>query len=166
MPIATTTESEDIEVAFPSLAFFDRLRQLMNTQPAKYGQLGWCDIRVLCAVMADDPLPEDEYYGLVFDTFECTDVERVVAGSPAEAMVAFDADCVLEAYYSTWKEMVDVIASNGAADLTHTLNYLTLPDVPMRAWGPDQERADKFFRYNQTLQEFFNDASVLHVISR
>ena len=166
MSVATTRETDRDDVPFPSLAFFEGLRDLMNTQPAKYDQLGWCDIRVLCAVVADDPLAEDEYYGLEFDTFECVSAERIVAASPGEAMALFDADCVLEAYYSTWREMVEAIAANGAADLTHTLNYLTLPDVPMRAWGPDQERADKFFRYNQTLQEFFNDASQLHVVPR
>lgn len=166
MSVVTNSPVEKQAVPFPSLDFFERLGELMNRQPAKYEQLGWCDIRILCAVVADDPLNEDEYYGLEFDTFDCAAVEKVAAANPAEAMAAFDADCVLEAYYSTWREMLEAIRANGSADLTHTLNYLTLPDVPMRAWGPDQERADKFFRFNQTLQEFFNDASQLHFASR
>lgn len=161
-----TTEVEREKISFPTLEFFEALQGLMNSQPAKYDQLGWCDIRLLCAIVADDPLAEDEYYGLVFDTFECTSAERIDAQTPEEAMIDFDADCILEAYYSTWRDMVESIRANGGADLTHTLNYLTLPDVPMRAWGPDQERADKFFRYNQTLQEFFNDAARLPVAAR
>lgn len=162
---AAISDIERDEVRFPSLAFFERLGDLMNEQTQKYDHLGWCDIRLLCAMVADEPLASDEYYGLAFDTFECVAVERVTAASPSEAMERFDADCVLEAYYSTWREMVETIAANGGADLTHTLNYLTLPDIPMRAWGPDQERADKFFRYNQTLQEFFNDACRLRVLT-
>jgi hypothetical protein len=38
----------------------------------------------------------------------------------------------------------------------HTLNYLTPPNTPMRAWSEDPVRRDLFFRFNQSLQEFFN----------
>ena len=45
------------------------------------------------------------------------------------------------------------------ADLEHTLNYLTLPDVPLRVSGPDQLEIDAFYRYNETIQRFFNGAA-------
>jgi hypothetical protein len=67
---------------------------------------------------------------------------------------------VLEASLSTWREMIENIrAHGGTPDLQHTLNYLTLPDVPMVVSGPDQLEVDTFYRYNETLQRFFNAAA-------
>ena len=48
---------------------------------------------------------------------------------------------------------------SGPSDLEHTLNYLTFPDDPMLVSGPDQLQIDVFYRYNESLQRFFNGAS-------
>lgn len=154
------------EVAFPSEDFFAALRDRMNARPEHYQSLGWCDIRLLCVMVADDGLDDDEFYGMAFDTFDCVEARRVLAGGAEAAARDFDADCVLEAYYGTWRDMIESIMINGKAGLEQTLNYLSLPDIPIRAWGPDQERLDKFFRYNQTLQDFFDDASTLEITLR
>jgi hypothetical protein len=57
--------------------------------------------------------------------------------------------------------MLENIRRNGHADLTHTLNYLTLPDWPFRLVpvdeGEGQLDVDRFYRYNETLQEFFDE---------
>ena len=45
--------------------------------------------------------------------------------------------------------------------MEHTLNYLTFPDGPMVVSGPDQLQADAFFRYNESLQRFFNGAAAV-----
>ena len=66
---------------------------------------------------------------------------------------------VIEAPIEIWQEMIDNIRKNGAPDLQHTLNYLTFPDDPMVVSGPDQLRTDAFYRYNESLQRFFNGAS-------
>ena len=55
--------------------------------------------------------------------------------------------------------MSENIRANRGPDLEHTLNYLTFPDDPMRVAGPDQLQVDAFFRYNQSLQRFFNGAA-------
>ena len=57
-------------------------------------------------------------------------------------------------------EMVENIAQHGRADLHHTLNTLDLDreDGLAHSVHGDQYREDLFFRYNQTLQYFF-DAS-------
>ncbi len=55
--------------------------------------------------------------------------------------------------------MIENIRAHGAPDLAHTLNYLTFPDDPMRVSGPDQLQVDAFYRYNQTLQRFFNGSA-------
>ena len=75
---------------------------------------------------------------------------------------------ILEGDYAAWKEMVENIHQNGHADLTHTLNYLTLPDWPLRLVpvdeGEGQLDVDRFYRYNQTLQEFFDEAAALETL--
>ena len=68
---------------------------------------------------------------------------------------------VVEAPLSVWRKMIDNIRSRGEPDLEHTLNYLSFPDDPMVIDGPDQLMVDAFFRYNQSLQLFFNGAAAL-----
>jgi hypothetical protein len=64
-----------------------------------------------------------------------------------------------------WREMVENIRRHGHADLTHTLNYLTLPDWPLHLVPVDdiegQLDVDRFYRYNETLQEFFDEAAAV-----
>jgi hypothetical protein len=58
--------------------------------------------------------------------------------------------------------MVENIRRHGHADLTHTLNYLTLPDWPLRlipTADDDQLDVDRFYRYNESLQQFFDEAA-------
>ena len=66
---------------------------------------------------------------------------------------------LLEASLDTWREMIENIQTHGAPDLKHTLNYLTFPDDPMLVSSPDQLQIDAFYRYNQSLQRFFNGAA-------
>jgi hypothetical protein len=65
--------------------------------------------------------------------------------------------------YAAWREMVENIQACGGADLTHTLNYLTLPDWPLHLLPLDESGgqldADRFYRYIESLQEFFNEAA-------
>ena len=57
--------------------------------------------------------------------------------------------------------MIENIRQNGEADLSHTLNVLTMPGIPLQLEAPDQLKADLFFRFNQTFQEFFNGAAAV-----
>ena len=50
------------------------------------------------------------------------------------------------------------IKKNGAPDLEHTLNRLTMAGTPLRLISDDQLKLDLFFRMNQSFQAFF-DAS-------
>ena len=68
------------------------------------------------------------------------------------------ADFVLEAKLGAWKEMIENITANGGPDLSHTLNLLTLPGVPIKVTAEDQLKDDVFSRFNSTFQEFFNGA--------
>lgn len=68
---------------------------------------------------------------------------------------------VIEAPLEAWKDMLENIRANGGPDLQHTLNFLTFPDDPMVVSGPDQLQTDAFYRYNESLQRFFNGASAV-----
>ena len=67
---------------------------------------------------------------------------------------------LLESEKPVYKAMIQNIATNGHADLHHTLNTLDLgrPEGLSHSMHGDQYREDLFFRYNQTMQYFF-DAS-------
>ncbi|MEO6197211.1 MAG: hypothetical protein ABIP58_03795 [Dehalococcoidia bacterium] len=55
--------------------------------------------------------------------------------------------------------MVRNIRANGAADIEHSLNRLTMADVPLKLVARDQLQADIFYRFNQSFQAFFNEAA-------
>jgi len=72
---------------------------------------------------------------------------------------------ILEGDYAAWKEMIESIRTHGSADLTHTLNYLTLPDWPLRLVAVNEEEGqldvDRFYRYQESLQAFFDEAAAV-----
>ncbi len=60
--------------------------------------------------------------------------------------------------YERWKELIENIKQHGRADLHHTLNTLDLDAQDEFARAKDYYRRDKFYRFNQSFQNFF-DAS-------
>jgi hypothetical protein len=55
--------------------------------------------------------------------------------------------------------MIENVTANRGPDREHTLNYLTFPDDPLRVTGPSQLEVDLFYRYNESLQRFFDGAA-------
>ena len=55
--------------------------------------------------------------------------------------------------------MIENIKQHGSADLTHTLNTidLTIPEGFARSY--DGYRRDAFYRFNQSLQHFFDSSA-------
>jgi hypothetical protein len=53
-------------------------------------------------------------------------------------------------------------ARSGCPELRNTLNSLTLIGDELWLESADQLREDKFYRFNQSLQELFNLAARLH----
>jgi hypothetical protein len=144
---------------FPSTEWFARLAERMAAQSEKYRKLGVIDLTLV--VRIEFPDHHTEMYALDFDAYGCRDVKRVDRLED----VGGRHPVVIEGEFSAWKEMVENIRAHGAADLTHTLNYLTLPDWPLRL-APvnpkeDQLDVDRFYRYNESLQEFFNEAAAI-----
>ncbi len=134
-----------------TVAFFEGLAAEMNAHPERYEVLGDCDL-VLGIVMARDG--EDAFRArLTFEGIACLDVSEAEAGDEALA------DCWLEGPFDAWQAMVDDIVEHGRATGRHTLNSLTLVGESIRLRGSDVMGIDKFSRFNQSLQEFFDGAA-------
>ena len=136
---------------FPTVEWFQALESQAAQNVEKFRRLGFCDASVGIKVLAENGLGEDRGFVLRFDGYRCKAVEAVA--EPEKV-----ADFVLEGKFGAWKGMIENIKANGGPDLKHTLNYLTLPGDPIRVTARDQLKQDLFFRYNSTLQEFFNGA--------
>ena len=83
--------------------------------------------------------------------FEANDFVREAAEKDLR-----DMDFWLEQPYDKWQEMLTNIKSNGAADLSHTLNTIDLSMPEGLARSHDGYRRDAFYRFNQSIQDFFN----------
>lgn len=141
---------------FPSVAWFQALADRMDAQPEKYRRLGNVDLTLVPHVLYPDG--REVVLRLVFEGPHC----RTVDAPPTLVAVRGPHPVVIEGEYATWREMVENIRTHGHADLQHTLNFLTLPDWPLRlhALDPDagQLDVDRFYRYAATLQAFFDEA--------
>ena len=141
---------------FPSTKWFEALAGRMAQDEAAYRALGSIDCTMVVRVDAPDG---PDLYEIAFEGFGVRSVRRL-----ARIEDAAPEHFVLEASLGTWREMVDNIRAHAGPDLTHTLNYLTFPDDPMRVTGPDQLEVDAFYRYNESLQRFFNGAAAVPTV--
>ena len=142
---------------FPSTEWFQMLADCMAAQPEKYAKLGPVDLTLIVRIVHPDE--RSDTFRLVFKGHACRAVERLDGD-----LHALDGPhtVIMEGPHAAWSEMVDNIRTHGSADREHTLNYLTLPDWPLRLvpsdGGDGQLEVDRFYRYIESLQEFFNEA--------
>jgi hypothetical protein len=145
--------------AFPSVAWLQRLADAMAAQPEKYLELGPLDLTLVACIVQPDG--RKELYALEFDGLQCVSVTN----PSCIAEVRGWHPVILEGEYATWQEMIENIRTHGHADLTHTLNYLTLPGWPLRLLVVDEAESqldvDRFYRYQETLQAFFDEAAAI-----
>ncbi len=94
-------------------------------------------------------------YGICFDGYDIDYVGEIAAGAAGDG---FEYECVIIGAEDVWREIATNIETHGGADLTHTLNSLSLADEPLRVDSPDPMGRDKFFRYQASIQEAFNAA--------
>jgi hypothetical protein len=127
---------------FPSVEWFNEIKDIVNNDP-NFRQLGTVDAVVGAKV-------GNKIYELTFEAFECTGVREAGENDLR------DMDFWLEQSYDGWKEMLTNIQKNGAADLQHTLNTIDLSNPEGFARSTDGYRRDAFYRFNQSLQDFFN----------
>jgi len=133
---------------FPSVQWFDEVRAVFNADESYQGGGGGACNALMGLKIAG------QSFLITFEGAECSAAAKVQDNDLAAA------DYILEMSYADWKEMIQNIARNGHADLHHTLNTLDLgrPEGLSHSMHGDQYREDLFFRYNQTMQYFF-DAS-------
>lgn len=139
-------------LVFPSVEWFQALQQLVNVDP-EFRRLGSIDAAMGVKVGS-------KVFVVVFEAFECTEVRD---GSEADLD---DLDFYLELSEADWRELVENTKANGGADRRHTLNTLDLTandGLAQNATG-DQLRGDIFFRVNESLQYFFDQAAKLETV--
>lgn len=130
---------------FPSIEWFDTVRNLVNNDEA-FRRLGTVDARV--GIKDGDKLFE-----LTFEAFECIGAREI----PETELR--DLDFWLEQTPEQWREMLENIKVHGSADLQHTLNTIDLTIPEGFARSHDGYRRDTFYRFNQSLQHFFDSSS-------
>lgn len=127
---------------FPSVEWFNAVKDLVNADP-NFRQLGTVD--TVTGVKVGNKI-----YEITFEAFECTGVREVNENALR------DMDFWMEQSYDAWKDMLENIKKHGAADLSHTLNTIDLSAPEGFARSHDGYRRDAFYRFNQSLQDFFN----------
>lgn len=135
---------------FPSVEWFDALAAKANEKTEELSEFGFAYIRLACRI---NGLPGgDKSFGVRIEGYDVASDGEIEPGS-------WGADCVLEGPSEAWFAMISSIQANGAADLSQTLNALTIAEDPMKVTGDDPMGRDLFYRFNQTLQELFDLAA-------
>jgi hypothetical protein len=141
-------------IPFPSVEWFTALARAMDHASERYRRLGTIDLVLVAKI--DFPRRSDGYE-ITFSGHRCIGVRRLDSLGEASPGAV-----VLEGPYAAWREMIRSAERDGKADLAHTLNTLTLADEPMRVTADDQLGIDAFYRFQETLQEFFDEAAGFH----
>jgi len=134
-----------------TVEFFAALGSVMNARPERYRPLGEADMEAVI-VMRDREGPPFAVR-LAFEGIRCEHVVETEPDSPCEYR--------LVGGLGAWQAMFDDIAVHGRATGLQTINSLALLGDDIALGGSDPMGLDKFSRFNQTLQEFFDGASTL-----
>jgi hypothetical protein len=132
---------------FPSLAFFDALRDEMRAARERFSRLGFFDTVFGIRVLDEDRTPPFECT-LGFEVFDCVTVREGIQGA--------DLDFVLEGPLPAWREMFDAIHRLGAADTAHSLNTLTHFGESLQVRYDDPDGHDKLYRFAESIQEYLD----------
>ena len=141
---------------FPEPEWFLALGRLMAAQGELFRRIGYVDARFIVRVLPDEGSAAGEInVGLAMEGYALADAAALECGRVTD----FDSDFAICARRSVWNRMLDEIAREGRPELRHTLNSLALMGDELWLESADQLREDKFYRFNQSLQEFFNLAA-------
>lgn len=140
-----------------SVAFFDDLSAAMAADSERYERLGDVDLEL--AIVMRRPDGDAFRVQLSFHGITCDGVATIAAGAERAA------DCWLEGDLESWQAMVADIAEHGHATGDWTLNTLTLFGERIALAATDPVGEDRFHRFNQTLQEFFDGAARIGAVA-
>jgi len=130
---------------FPSVEWFNTVKDMVNQDEA-FRRLGNVDARVGIRVGG-------QLYELTFEAFECIGAREINENELR------DLDFWLEQSPAEWREMLENIKHHGSADLQYTLNTIDLNHADGFAKSYDGYRRDAFYRFNQSLQHFFDSSA-------
>jgi hypothetical protein len=148
---------------FPEPQWFLALGRLMAARGELFQRIGYVETRFVVRVLPDEDgggqerSTEEQNTGVAMQGYALTDAVALAPGAAAP----FDADFTICARRAVWRRMLDEIARHGRPELRHTLNSLALIGDELWLESADQLREDKFYRFNQSLQELFNLAAEL-----
>lgn len=134
---------------FPDAGWFLALGRLMEAEGELFRRLGYAEVRFVVRVVGDDGRAERE-------TAVELDGYQLGRAAALENATGFDPDFTVCATGAVWNRMLDEIARDGRPEARHTLSSLALIGQELWLESDDQLREDKYYRYNQTLQEFLN----------
>jgi hypothetical protein len=137
-------------VTFPSVEWFEALGERVAADKDEFRRLGYFDAEVGIKIDANGGGTK----GYVIE-FENYGVKRVRPAADPEKV----ADFTIEGSLDAWSDMVRNIREHGEPDLDHTLNRLTMAGVPLKVVAEDQLKTDVFYRFNQSIQAYFNEAA-------
>lgn len=134
-----------------AVPFFEAMANEMNEHPERFTVLG--DADMVAALVMHRPDGSAFVAELVFAALRCEGVQAV---GVEEARLA---DFRMEGPLDAWQTMFDDIRTHGAASGRQTINSLVLVGDAIKLRGDDPMGVDKFSRFNQTLQEYFDGAA-------
>jgi hypothetical protein len=141
--------------SFPDPEWFVALGRLMEAEGELFRRIGYAELRFAIRVLSDDGSQTEALTGVEINGYE---LSRAVTLDDA---TGFDPDFLVCARRPIWQRMLAEITQSGRPEPRHTLNSLALIGEEMWLESVDQLREDKFYRFNQTLQELFNLAAKL-----
>jgi hypothetical protein len=138
-----------IDAPFPSEAWFRELVARATADEAAIERLGTATFRFGMEVVLPDG--GSTLYGLVLDGYDIVPV-----GPTTEA--GFEPEAVFSGPLEAWTDMIGWIEEHGPADSAHSLNGLSIAEVPFVVRSVDAMGSDKFYRFMGTLQAVFDAA--------
>ena len=140
------------DLTFPSTEWFEKLAEITREDEG-YRKFGRLNAVVVFAV-------GDKHYVANFDVLNIHEIREV------DPEFSRDSDFVIELAPDQWRQMLEDIKKNGHATQEWTLNTLDLRfDEPIhKNLMEDGFKADMFFRYNPSLQRFFDNSSQLDYV--
>jgi hypothetical protein len=144
---------------FPDPQWFLALGRLMATRGELFQRIGYVEARFVVRVLPDEDAGggQEQNIGVTMQGYALADARALASGEAG----SFDPDFTICARRAVWRRMLDEIARNGHPELRHTLSSLALMGDELWLESTDQLREDKFYRFNQSLQELFNLAAHL-----
>jgi len=132
-----------------TLELFTALAAEMNAHPERYQPLGEADMDAVI-VMGEENVASFAVR-LAFEGIRCEHVVETESDAPCEYRLVGPV--------AAWQAMFDDIVAHDRATGLQTINSLALLGNDIVLGGTDPMGLDKFSRFNQTLQEFFDGAS-------